>query len=651
MAVTVRTNRATNPSVGVDATNWAAVAGTGGTASGARNSGDGYVGAGFYRVTWSAATTAISGGLSYTQTGLSESTFYQPGVWVRASKAQTVVLSVAYRDTGLATVNSITGAAVAVPANTWTLVTAPGSSGAAVTSAVYTVAVTTGGSLWASGDTFDGDAVLVEAPAVLRKNLFNGSTMALGAGATLTTGVSYDGSTWTRVSATSANEGLRSFTNLADLVNGSSYAAEYEVANDGTTDVGLSLDWCDNIISGGFHTIAAGVRKRIKVIGSKATYDSTFRFSDLTLNTANTNILVRAILIEKDDVQGPYFDGSTAAPGDGTAYFWTGAANNSTSVQAPVLGGYFDGSSPAAFGVMYAWTGTSDASTSTATTYTPVLTLLVKRDTPTDRVEVTITDLTPTENVCTLWRAADGKRQAVRSFRDRPVTGSDFVEDFEAALGRTLTYELEVTAGVGAGAPSSTAATSIPVDPADAFGWIQDPLDPATALKIYGDVGPNGEPALKGSAIKSLEYAANVSIIEIMGSPDPVALIGQRRSASGVSFAMVTDAAQQAADLRRLLLQAPLLLVRPDPAWGAALPGLCYIAPGAAKELPIDEAWGGSLINWELESPLVAAPTMNVVIPLWTYGDVAALWDTYEQAQTALSGKTYLEVRKSPNGA
>lgn len=483
MAVTVRTNRATNPSVAVDATNWGAVAGTGGTAAGGRDGGEGYAGTGFYRVTWSAATTALSGGLSYTQTGLSASTLYSHQLWVRSSKAQTVALSVQYKDSASANVGSpVVGPSVALTANVWAPVKVEGvTSGAGADRAVLTAAATTGGALWASGDTFDGDLAVIE----------------------------------------------------------------------------------------------------------------------------------------------------------------TG----------PVAGLGFDGSFANAAGIMYAWTGAVSVSTSTATTYTPVLTLLVKRTAPTDRVEVTITDLTPTENVCTLWRTVDGKRKAVRGFQGRAVTSSDFVEDFETALGRTLTYELEVTSGVGAGGPSSTAATTITVDPADAYGWIQDPLDPASAVKLYGEVGPNGEPALRDSAIKSLEYAANISIIPILGSPDPVALLGQRLSAAGVSFAMVTEAAQHAANLRRLLLQTPLLLVRPDPAWGAALPGLCYIAPGAAKELPINEAWGGSVIEWELESPLVAAPTMNVVIPLWTYGDVAALWSTYQQAQTALSGKTYLEVRKSPNGA
>lgn len=147
--------------------------------------------------------------------------------------------------------------------------------------------------------------------ANVRTNLFNGTTMLLGAGSSQTTGISYKGSTWTRLSSTTAGHGLRAYTNLSDLANGSAYAAEWEVANDGTSSVSVSLDWCDNASGGGVsHTIAAGERKRIKVIGTLATYDATYRFADIGLSVANTNILFREILIEKDNIKGPYFNGA-----------------------------------------------------------------------------------------------------------------------------------------------------------------------------------------------------------------------------------------------------------------------------------------------------------------------------------------------------
>ena len=480
MSVSTITNRATNPKVAAAATGYAAVAGTGGTATGARNTGTGYTGAaGFFRVAWTAATTALSGGASYTQTGLAANTQYSHLLMVRSSKAQTVRLSAQYQTSAAANVGAaVNGAVVTLAANTWTAVLVEAAtSGAAVDRVVLTAAATTGGTLWANGDTLDV----------------------------------------------------------------------------------------------GFVTI---------VTGPKA-----------------------------------------AAP--------------------------FDGSYTNAASTMYAWTGAADASTSTATTYSPVIAVVAKPDfAPCPRVEITLTDLTPTANTVTVWRTADGRRQAVRGFRKRSIISADFIVDYEAPLGRPVSYDVEVLDGINAQAAVPQTITALNAT----AGCIQDPLVPGGAVPVHGDVDANGEAYLRGQALKALEYAADMSIVQILGSPDPVALMGQRMAAGGVDMSMSTRAAQAAADMRRLLQSSPLLLVRPLPEWASALPGLCYLAAGTPTELPVTEAWGGSLIRWELKGDLVAAPTMNVLVPLWTYGDVKALWGTYQQAQTALSGKTYLDVLKSPAG-
>lgn len=480
MSIATVTNRATNPSVGTNATNWSAVAGTGGVTSSGRNSGTGYADAGFFRVTWTTATSSnATGGLSYTQTGLSAATQYSMGLWVRSSKAQIAGLTVQFQNSSAVNVGAANfGGTVNLPANTWVRLTVQGvTSGAAVDRAIMTVSAQAGGAIWAVNDTLDGDAVLIQ----------------------------------------------------------------------------------------------------------------------------------------------------------------TG----------PTLGNAFDGSTTNGASTMYAWTGTANASTSTATTYTPVISVIAKPlFDPTPRVEVTITDLTPTTNTVTLWRTADGKRQAVRGFRKRDVVTSDYVVDNETPLGRSVSYELEILSGIMAQAAATPAVTQV-----DAVsGAIQDPLVPGSSIPVHGTVGPNGEAYIRDQALKDLEYAIESSLIPIMGSSDPIAILGQRMSARGVDMSMSTRAAQAAADLRNLLKEVGIILVRPLPNWASGLPGLCYMLVSSPREQPVDEAWGGQLIRWELVGDLVAAPNMQVLVPLWSYGDVKALWATYQQAQTALSGKTYLEVTKSPTG-
>lgn len=483
MSYVLRTNYATNPNVASTATGYSSFAGTGGTASGARQNTAGWDGnLGFFRVSWSVASTAVSGGMVYLQSGgIVATTQYTQSLYVKPSVTQVMRLSAQYRDASNVNIGGTTfGSNTTCPAGEWTRLSVTATSPAgAVDRVALTAAATTGGVNWSIGDTLDIDATLIEISATL----------------------------------------------------------------------------------------------------------------------------------------GSYFDGA-----------------------------YVDGA-----GVLYAWTGTANASSSTADTYVPVLTLTALYDAPCDRVEIEVTDLPPSSNTVTIWRTADGKRQAVRGYRRAEIVGSDIFTDYEVPLYRIVTYELEVIDGTGRGAVANSPTVSIePAGPL--YGWIQDPLDPTSAVKLYGDLSDGGETTLMDEAIKRLEYAADISIIPILGSPDPVALLGQRMNASAVSFKMSTNAAQQAADLRALLLQAPLVLIRTVPDWGAALPGLCYCAPPVPAELPVNEAWGGNILEWEFVTPLVAAPTMAVVVATWTYGDVEALWDTYQQAQTALSGDSYLQVRRNPAG-
>lgn len=477
MSVTTRTNRATNPSVTSASTGWAFVAGTGGAGSGARNTGAGSDGiAGFFRSTWTTATTGVSGGASFTQTALSAATQYRLSIYARSSKAQTVRLRAAFQNSSATTVNTANGSAVAIAAGTWTRIDVLGTSGALVDRVVATLEATTGGSNWAIADTLDVDCLLIEQTAILN----------------------------------------------------------------------------------------------------------------------------------------PYFDGD-----------YTGG-----------------------LGRVYAWTGTANASSSTDTLYAPVLTLTPKTDAPCARVDITIADLAPSNHTVTLWRTADGRRRTVRSYESVVVQGSDFTTDYEPPLNRAITYEIEVTSGVGVGGPDGSG--TVTVAPSDVCGYIQDPLNPESAIKVYATVGPAGEPVLMPSAISKLDYVVDQELVHILGGDEPVALLGQRMKARNVPFEMFTDAAAQALALRNLLLAAPMVLIRPGVGWDETLPGLCYVAPPSITEAPEGLQFGSPYTTWKFEGTLLAAPTMNIVIPVWTYQDWAALWATYQAAQTALSGKTYLAVRRSP---
>lgn len=315
------------------------------------------------------------------------------------------------------------------------------------------------------------------------------------------------------------------------------------------------------------------------------------------------------------------------------------------AVYAGAPGTYFDGNTTPVNNLGYSWTGTANASTSIEQYALPTTFSTGFTDAPCPRVGVTIDGLLAGNTVYNLWRTADGKRRAVRGARNRTTVGSDYIMDYEAPLGRVVTYDVEVVSGTNALKPTYPSTVTVN----SATWWIQDPLVPGTAQPLATNK-TQGALSLTAAAVKNLEYAAGVTIIPILGSSEPVALMGARQIASNIDFSMFTRTAQATTTLRNLIQQAPILLIRTNGVRNDGVPALAYLASQTPAEQPVTVAFGGTLTAWKLTGNLVAAPTINVLVPIWTYGAVQALWATYQQAQTTLAAKTYLDVLKSPSG-
>lgn len=269
------------------------------------------------------------------------------------------------------------------------------------------------------------------------------------------------------------------------------------------------------------------------------------------------------------------------------------------------------------------------------------ISLIGYTDAPVPRVGITVDGLDGVgPSTVTVWRSTTGgKRRKVRGWDARIVFGSDFTLDYEAPLGRPVTYDLQVISGAVIPA-DQTATVTLDVT----TGYIQDPLLPLGSVAVSGD---RDSLFFKGTAFQALEYAVASSEVAVLGSDEPVALTGQRLAASGISMDMVTKAAEQGAALRAVL-RSPLVLVRPLPNWGP-LPDLIYTVPSVVEQ-PIDVSWGGSNTQWTLRGNSVAPPSIQVLVALWTYDQVNALWSTYDDAQAAASAAaaTYLDDQRDP---
>jgi len=259
---------------------------------------------------------------------------------------------------------------------------------------------------------------------------------------------------------------------------------------------------------------------------------------------------------------------------------------------------------------------------------------------PCPRVGVTITGLDNAgESTITVWRAPIGEARApVRGLRSVVVVDATYVVDHEVPLGRPVTYTLEVTAG--AVVPDTLEVTvTVPSDDA----WLQDPLEPSTAVALALDVVDGGV-WFHSRALSRLGYAAAGDLVQVLGSRLPTALGGRPSTAAGVPFDVFADSVEECNRVRLLIGEAFPLLLRTVPAL-SPLPSLAYLR-AEAVERPVTSLMGGTLTVWELTGDLVRPPSVNLLVPTWTYEQVTALWATY--ADAAAAGRTYLDWMKDP---
>lgn len=258
---------------------------------------------------------------------------------------------------------------------------------------------------------------------------------------------------------------------------------------------------------------------------------------------------------------------------------------------------------------------------------------------------ITVTDLGVGDSVVSVWRLANDEREAVQGYRRVVMNDGAFVEDWAVPLGRPVSYEVEVLSGPGGAAR----VTSEPVTVASTVGYLQDALDPHSAVPIIAD--HKDGIYLRASSLSEFERQADVSIFKVMGSSKPMALIGERMAEMGVDTSVSTRTAVDNARLAALLGSSANLLFRPLPEWGdLGLTGSMYLANPSFTRRPVNVSYGGDLTWWDLKSDVVQAPALRVLTALFTHGDVMMLFATYQDKLDAMAGKTYLDDLKNPLG-
>lgn len=179
----VHYNHATNPSVEVNDTNYATVAGTSGTAAGVRTLTTSVSGEYSYRATWTVATSAVSGGTDYLNTSVIEGFPYDFSVWVTCSKIQRVQMTLRWRNVSDTSISTVAGTQTVLAATTPTKLEITNATPpvGAVTADLEIRAVSgTSGSNWAAGNWLQLDAVMINWSHQATTLYFDGSTPGAG---------------------------------------------------------------------------------------------------------------------------------------------------------------------------------------------------------------------------------------------------------------------------------------------------------------------------------------------------------------------------------------------------------------------------------------------------------------------------------------
>lgn len=557
---------------------------------------------GYMRHTVTTAKTAGVGGPRYLSVAADMSGLNGDArtlsVWVRFSVATTATLVGDLRSVASATLRGTASATVAVAANTWTRLKVTVYATGAFDGAQLLVTTATS-PVFPIGGWYDMANVLVEAGEDLLPYFDH----------TFSPDVDYTPSS---VGAVNASHTILSYVRPTGISFGGIRSTQWSA--DGTTS--LRVDVSTAGVTGVWSTPAV----------------ITARYAG---QTATFGGVARTSTVPNEVLSWPVGTSGSLSLGVG---YWDALG---LGIEA-----FFSGATPSNRDWTYKWTGTPNASTSTRTA-TPGIYVAAQVDDPeaAPRTAITITGLDPLgPSRVTVYRSTEGGvRRKVRGLSDAQMYASGFGIDYEAPLGRAVNYELVVESGAVIPLRLTDSAT-LDVE----SGYIQDPLQPLSVIALATDDTGADAAIVTSKAFRKLTYALESTSVNVIGGREPIAMTGQRMRASGIDFSLLTEAAEQSTALRNLLMQAPIVLIRPLPSWGP-LPDVIYTVPTVSEEPRYGED-GVTMTSWNLVGDSVRGPTMSVLVPLWTYDMVQALWVTYADQQTQATATTsrYLDVQADP---
>lgn len=243
--------------------------------------------------------------------------------------------------------------------------------------------------------------------------------------------------------------------------------------------------------------------------------------------------------------------------------------------------------------------------------------------------------------------------EGVRGVKRVEVASSAFFRDFVPPLNVEATYRLVVHEGA-----IEPATTEAKVTATSDRAWIQDPLNPRSAIPLRWHRTPDAL-MLLGDSLNSYTLAQPMDLATPQGSRLPVASTGVRLAPADMVLHLRAFAATQGRlikSLRQLFDTAGQVVIRGLPAEFGLDPVMHVNAD--VRDVPVVGGLLGERRDFVLEAQQVRPASLKVVVPWWTYADVAALVEqvlgldaTYAAVMAAAPDSTYLDWLRRPDAA
>lgn len=315
---------------------------------------------------------------------------------------------------------------------------------------------------------------------------------------------------------------------------------------------------------------------------------------------------------------------------------------------ADSAGSYFDGSFPATPDWTYSWDGPVNNSASTAT---PSPGLWVERmpDAGAPQVGVTVTGLDAVSpsvvSVQVSWDEGF-TWHTVRGADRITVTGALFVRDHVPPLNVEARYRLVVHSGAVTPLRGEDRITIV----SDRV-WVQDPLDPRTAVAVQ--CSHDGDDVyLLADSVAAYSRRRPLDLVTPLGGRLPVASAGTRQAPSGIPLylrAPMGDQGALAKAVRELFDSAGVVVFRGLPG-ELGLDAVLHAVDSVVTDAPVVGRILGMRTDFTLAVDQVAPPSLRISVVWWTYAQVAALTEgqTYADRVAQAAGATYLDVQRDP---